>query len=139
MSMRESISNVANLLVKVHDADLKAQLQEALLNAQGEALDLQVQVAQLQEEKAKLAEQLREKSRTTDLGEKLYYARNGYWRRDETIVSAFCPTCWDAKGLLMRLDDFGEGRGVCHHCQECYESVYNGGRPAEGEPKRPSL
>lgn len=137
--MRESISGVVKLLVDVHDADLKAKLQAALLDAQGEALNLQEKVARLQEGNAEFAEQLREKSRTTDLGEKLYYARNGYWRRDETIVSAFCPTCWDAKGLLMRLDDFGEGRGVCHHCQECYESVYKGGRPAEGEPKRPSL
>ena len=59
MSIRDSISNVSKLLVKVHDADLKAQLQEALLNAQGEALDLQSKLGETQAENAHLSEELR--------------------------------------------------------------------------------
>lgn len=132
MSIKDYLGNIKTLLVDIPNADLKAEIQSALIDAQGEALDLQERVALLQEENSKLADQLREKSRTTDLDEKLYYARNAYWRRDEEIVSAYCPTCWDANRLLMRLDDYGRNLGYCHHCKNTFEGVYNVGRPAEG-------
>ena len=45
MSIRESIAKAVKLVLKVHDADLKDQLQAALFDARGHALDLQERAA----------------------------------------------------------------------------------------------
>ena len=76
MSIRESIGAVSTLLIKVHDAGLKAELQAALLSAQGEALDLQERFARLLEENAKLREQLRDRTESDEIARQLYYSWN---------------------------------------------------------------
>ena len=108
MSIRESIGTAVNLLVKVHDANLKAQLQEALLSAQGEALDLQERMARLQDDNVRLSDELRKRDELSGVADQLFYARHAYWRKDETIDSAYCPTCWDTKRFLVRLMRTGE-------------------------------
>ena len=137
MSILETVKTAADLAVKVHDDQLKAALLKSLFDAQGEALALQQQVFQMQVENRRLSDEVRKRDEQSKLAENVFYARNSYWRKGETIMSAFCPNCWDAKRLLMRLDDYGHGRGYCHQCKEIYEGVYNGGRPNEGDPKRP--
>lgn len=133
MSIRESIGNVTKLLVKVHDAELKAELQEALLNAQGEALDLQERLARFQEENAELREQLRSKSQADKLAEQLFYARDVYWRKDESIFSAYCPTCWDTKRLLVRLEISDES-SWCEPCKQNFYQLKQGQqRPAPSD------
>ena len=137
MSIKDSIGNVAKLLVKVHDADLKAQLQEALLSAQGEGLDLQERVAELQEENARLRGERDARDEVAKVSEQLFYARNAYWRKDETIDSAYCPTCWDTKRFLVHLTRERTTAGLCYSCKSRHHFVYNGPRPNEGDVATP--
>ncbi len=104
MSMKDSIGNVAKLLVNVHDGELKAQLQEALLNAQGEALDLQERVARLQEENAELRRRLEARDEAKHLErEVLYLSKGVWWRKDEESFQAYCPSCWAKSQTLIPL------------------------------------
>ncbi len=137
MSIKDSIGNVAKLLVKVHDADLKAQLQVALLSAQGEALDLQERVARLQEENAQLSDQLRKRDELSDIAEQLFYARHAYWRKDEKTCSAYCPTCWGSSHKLIPLMHVADDAGYCTACDKAYHYVYDGPRPEEGDTAAP--
>lgn len=45
MSIKDYLGNMKALLVKVHDLELKSELLALLLDAQGEALDLQERLA----------------------------------------------------------------------------------------------
>jgi len=116
MSLRDSIGGIAKLVVNVHDSKLQAELLTALLTAQNEALALQERVAKLQEENADLREQVRSNKQTSELAEQLFYARNAYWRKDESILSAYCTICWDTKSLLVRMQ-MGQDDAYCNACK----------------------
>lgn len=133
MSIKDSIGSVIKLLVNVHDAELKAQLTEALIDAQGDALALQERVAHLQEENAQLRQQLQAHDEASKLADQLYYAMNVYWRKGEDILSAYCPACWDSKRLLARLSRDIRNSGRCGVCKNYYPYVYQSGRPNEGD------
>lgn len=47
MSIKDYLGNIKTLLVNVHDAEVKAEILTALLDAQGEALNLQERFGQL--------------------------------------------------------------------------------------------
>lgn len=131
MGMRESIKNITNLLINVHDADLKAQLQTAVLDAQGEALNLQERLAKLQEENAELRKRAESSDRASELENDLYFARNGMWRKSETALSAYCTTCWATKQQLIRLKPgYQQDGGFCQGCEYVHDGVYaNDTRP----------
>lgn len=137
MSLKDYFGNIKTLLVRVHDAELKAELQAALLDAQGEALDLQERVARLQEENLELSEQLRERDERSGIAERLYYARHAYWRKDEEACSAYCPTCWDSDHKLLHLMHVANHAGYCIVCKKAYHYVYDGPRPKEGDTAAP--
>lgn len=134
MSIRESIGTAVNLLVKVHDADLKAQLQAALLDAQGEALDLQERVALLQEENAELRRRAEARDEAKHLErEVLYLSKGVWWRKDEGACQAYCPSCWAKSKTLVPVSQqflsalrYG---GVCPTCKARFENIYAGAKP----------
>ncbi len=138
MGMRESISNVIKLLVKVRDADLKAELQEALLDAQGEALDLQERVARLQEENVELRKRLGAKDEAERLErEVLYLAQGVWWRKDEQALQAYCPSCWACSQTLIPLTRHYRGTlrygGECPTCKAPFPQAYAGDKPDAGD------
>ncbi len=131
--MRESITNVANLLVNVHDAELKAELQAALIDAQGEALALQERVARLQEKNTELTRCLEARDEAKRLErEVLYLSKGVWWRRDEESFHAYCPSCWAKSQTLIPLTrqyvTFGYS-GLCPTCKARFERVYAGDKP----------
>lgn len=129
MSITDYFGNIKSLLVRVHDAELKAELLAQVLDAQGEALNLQDRIARLQDENSKLRKQLEEIHRASELENDLYFARDALWRKSETAFSAYCMTCWGTKRQLIPLIHMlyeEEGAGVCPGCNFMHNDVYAG-------------
>lgn len=136
MGLKDSIGAAVKLLVDVRDADLKARLQEALLAAQGEALDLQERLTGLLKDNTQLSQQLQALEELSKTAGQLFYARHAYWRKDEEICSAYCPTCWDSSRKSVRLMRTGD-HGHCHVCGNDHHYVYDGPRPKKGDTATP--
>ncbi len=127
MSISEKIGGAAKLLVEVRDAELRVELVAALLDARSDALDLQ-------EENAKLRKQIEAHDKTDAIDKQLYYARHAYWRKDESIDSAYCQACWDSKRMLIRLARIAKSHAArCKACNSAYDFVYSSARPNEGD------
>ena len=114
MGIKDYFGNIKTLLVDIPNAELKAEIRGAVLNAQSEALDLQEKVGQLQEENAKLRAEHDARDEIAKIADQLFFARHAYWRKDETIDSAYCQTCWDTKHTLVRLLRAANGTGICN-------------------------
>ena len=134
MSILDSFKTAVGLAVKVRDAELKAALQDALLQAQGDALALQEQVANLRDETVELRASLDDKEESRRLErEVLYLARGVWWRRDEDSFQCYCPSCWVKSRTLIPLSrgyrvPLRLG-GRCPTCNAKFEIVYGDGKP----------
>ena len=134
ISIKECIGNATTLLLKLRDADLKVEIQAALLAAQGEALDLQQRFGQLQEENAKLKKRFEARDESERLErEVLYMAMCVWWRRDQELVQPYCPSCWAKDQSLIPLTkqyrpplQYG---GICPTCKAQFGHVFKGDKP----------
>lgn len=124
MSIIETVKTAADLAVKLHDGDLKAALQQSLLDAQGEALALQQQLFDMQVENRRLTDEIRKRDDTSELADKIFYAREAYWRKDEAILSAYCSLCWDTRNQLVRVTRGVRNSGVCQKCKARFDGVF---------------
>ena len=50
----------------------------------------------LKEEVARLSDELRKR-------DEVFFARNAYWKKDETALLAYCPPCFGSKHQLIPL------------------------------------
>lgn len=132
MSIIDSFKTASSIVVKVHDADIKAEIQAALLNAQGEALELQARVATLQEENVELHKDIEARKHAADLADKVFLARHAIWMKDNSNDAAFCPTCWQTTRKLVSLMKTNRS-GFCHACKAYHDFVYVGPKPKMGE------
>ena len=139
MSIKDYFGNIKTLLVEVPNAELKAQILAALVDAQSEALDLQDRIGRLQEEIARLKAERDARNEVDEVRDQLFYARHAYWRKDETIDSAYCPTCWDTKRFVVHLMRESGTAGFCNSCKSRHYSVYDGPRPNEGDTATPAF
>ena len=129
MSVIDNFKSISNLLRKVRDADLKAELQQALLETQGALLELQERSSEQQQE---LGELKSEVQRLNDIGELrnnielrddgLYYLRASVEGRHD---GPYCTRCFDRDGCLVTATKMAEGFHVighytCNHCKANY-------------------
>ncbi len=110
MGIGESIKVALGLAVKVRDAKLQADIQAALISAQGEALSLQQRVSELLEENDALKAELRKKVDTPAERKSI----NGIWwgvLPGEKESMPFCPKCAPDKWAPLERDfRFANGR-----------------------------
>jgi|GEM_PF-2860669 len=136
MNVKDYFVTLKNFLFKVHDAELKGELQAALIEARQAALHLQDQVADIQGENAKLKAALAASDEAAALKDTLYYGRNAYWRSDEIECNAYCAVCWDSRRTRVHLtvETFD---GSCNQCHCKFPGVYFGPKPIQGEADYP--
>lgn len=138
----ETIGGLGEVLKTVVNNKDQIKVQEAIIQAKSQALDVLSKLATLQEENASLREEIRKYQERADLADRVFYARHAYWMKDPKDGSAFCPTCFDTKGQLVRLMKNGD-TGVCHICEKLHHYVYVDAKPKEDDaatytpPERP--
>lgn len=129
MSIIDNFKSISNLLRKVRDAELKAELQQALLETQGALLELQEQNSKQQQELGELKSEI---ERLDDIGELrnnielrddgLYYFRESVEGRHD---GPYCTRCFDRDGCLVTATKLAAtfhaiGSYVCNDCKGHY-------------------
>lgn len=111
MDILASIQNAVQLAERANDLDLKRALVESLERVQS----LREENLALKEENAKLRGQL-------SLRDELKFDSSVYWRGND---GPYCPTCYDEKGKLIRVQGAGSFRGRprwrCVSCNNTFE------------------
>jgi hypothetical protein len=132
-SLLESIGGLGEVVKTLTNGQERVKALEAVINAKSQAFDLLTKLTELQQENSDLRNELRKHKEQAELAAKVFFARNAYWRKDEVITSAYCPTCFETKGQLVRLSQTQEN-GWCHPCKHEIDWVYDGERPQPGDP-----
>jgi len=133
MGLGEKIKGIGDLIVKVHDADLKADLQQRILDLQSDCFTLQEKNAGLLEENAKLRGQLQKVEDREKMLAQLKLERNAYWKDD----TPYCISCVHKQHQLIPL---ARRRGqsteaYCPTCKTPFSNVYGDDLP----PHAPSV
>ena len=98
---------------------------------------LQKEVTELREENRRLSDEIRERDKQAEQEGNLFFARNAYWKKDETALLAYCPPCFASKKQLIPLRRLRNNLGVCDICKSTQNCVYEGPRPKEGDDATP--
>jgi len=83
-------------------------------------MELYEKIAKLFEENRALKEKVSELEKKLKLKESMVFEDRAYWIKDgEKKDGPFCPHCWDADGLTIRLIDspVTPGRKNCSKCK----------------------
>ena len=120
MEVIDKLRAISEAVVKVRDAKLKADLQDRILDLQGDCFTLQEKNAALLEENGKLKGQLQQVEDRQQLLAQLKHERNAYWKDDKP----YCVACVHReRPRLIPLSTKGIG-GVCPECKTQYECVF---------------
>ena len=130
MNIIDYLGNMKALVVKVHNAELKHELLTALIEAQS-------QVSDLLKENMKLRAERDAREEVAEIRKNIFFVRNAYWDKRETIVSCYCQPCWDTKKTLVRLMRCGDHGGICNSCKTYHPCTFDGPRPNEGDEATP--
>ncbi len=131
MGISDKIKGIGELVVQVHDADLKIALQQRILDLQGDCFELQEKNASLLEENGNLKNEIHEFIGKKDLLSQLKFERNVYWKLD----IPYCPACFGNNGKLIPLSQYSptETTGDCPSCKYEYAHVF-GDEPTQRGP-----
>lgn len=113
MGVLEAIKTAAEIAQKAGNMTLYSQI----LEAQGEALDLQEENGTLRRRIQELEDEIAARKRLT-------YQKGGkyfYLHEDGTEEGPICPLCWKEKRIIQTLtEQFRGGPWFCQHCDESY-------------------
>jgi regulator of replication initiation timing len=95
-------------------------IQQSLIDVQQQMLDMQQQLLELRQENNALTEEIKQLTDISELEKRIV-------RHDEAVVTLnddegktkFCSCCWDAKKMLVQMNNSGMGSmtGYCPNCQ----------------------
>jgi hypothetical protein len=96
-----------------------ASVLQALLDLQGELLQLQVQTLEAQVENRELSNHLTRLRDNFSVQRKLERAADAYMLVEsmDDRRGPYCAECWDTRDVLQLLLDAGEGTAYCPHCK----------------------
>jgi hypothetical protein len=103
MGVIDTVKDVAFLVQKVDNIEIVKRV-----------LELQDQVFELVEENRDLKEQTRLLKERLATREQMTFRKNAYWKGDD---GPFCPQCFDAAGLSMRML---KSPGFAPDCPKCH-------------------
>ena len=144
MGLGDKIKGIGDLVVQVHDADLKADLQQRILDLQGDCFALQEKNNALLDENNKLKAQLQQVEDNRQLLDGLTLERDVYWKDG----IPYCIACVHRDKQLvpvapvhvhsLRLKERRPGNDAqCPVCGKKYNNVF-GDEPPFKEPPSPS-
>lgn len=140
MGALEAIKTLGTRLVDIHDAELKSQLQQMVIEAQGEVLGLQEKVASQRDEIENLKRELQEVRDKTDLLAEVRFEHNAYWVPSDSEPKAYCVGCVHSRAQLLPLARHGRGSAgaYCPVCNTKYREVYGTDPGLPKVPPHPS-
>jgi hypothetical protein len=116
MGVIDTVKDVVLMVQKVDNIDLVKRI-----------LEMQQQVFTLVEENRDLKDKNRALQETLTTREQMVFRKNAYWKGDD---GPFCPQCFDAGGLAMRMLITP---GFVPQCPKCHTSAPDPDR----EPAKP--
>lgn len=117
MSIVDDFKSLASLAMKVRDAGIQAEMQDTILRAQSQAMELQQQNYELLSNNAKLKDQIKELEHTDDIEKELLPTKEGalFYRKDKKL---YCSTCWGAeKKMILLVNKPHTRHGHCNNCK----------------------
>ena len=107
MDAVQGIKEVANLVKKFNDIELNRRI-----------LELENEVLDLSREKRRSEERVEELERALRFNKELVFRGGFYWLEGDGVP--FCPACWDAKRLAIRIKRLPfPDRGHRCECPSC--------------------
>jgi hypothetical protein len=103
MGLMETAKEIASIAQKIDNIDLVKRIME-----------LQEQVFAQVDENRNLKEEVRALKARLETRDQMVFRRNSYWRGDD---GPFCPRCFDAEALPVRMLVAYEGTAPC--CPKC--------------------
>ena len=112
MSVTETVKDIYELVKK----GTNLELQEKVLKLREEVLSLQEENLTLRSKLAEYVEKLKVK-------ESIEFDGSVYWLRkpNDSKDGPYCQRCYDDKGKLARLQDWGEEGWRCSVCRGIYD------------------
>lgn len=129
MGIADNLRALRDLIVKVHDDKLRAELQDFTLKAQSEALSLQEKYQGKLEETQQLKDMIKKLESLAEFDMVPTKQQVLLNRKDNQL---YCPTCWGAEQLpIMISTRQNTGHGICNHCKGHFPSAFATKEPAE--------
>lgn len=129
MGLSEKLKSIGELVVKIHDGELKSDLQQRILDLQGDCFTLQEKNAALLEENGKFKSNLQNIEHREQILADVTLARNVYWKDD----NPYCVACAQRDGQLIPLGRRGthSNTAICPACKADYLNVFGDDPPPE--------
>jgi hypothetical protein len=112
MSIIDDAKSIVGIIRKTDNVELQQKI-----------LDLQGQILQLVEDNMNLKEEVRGLNERTRIKETLTFRNDAYWipRAENAEDGPYCSKCWDSEGKLIRQHSMRNPS--FHECPECKSRV----------------
>lgn len=137
MNIFDLLGSLNSAVKDADEAELRTKAAQIVLTAQAEAVRMQKEVMDLREENEKLRKEKAAHDKTDEIEKHLYFRRQAWWRDDETIRLAYCPTCWGTNRQQLPLMREAGDAGFCNACKGRFRRVYDGPKPDRNDKATP--
>ena len=123
MGIGDKIKGIGELVVQVHDADLKVELQQRILDLQSDCFTLQERNSEVLARNTELREALDAASKRADVRKCIVMmAESAYVFKDELGRRVICSACFESKGVTIPLTYHLAQviDGICPSCKAKY-------------------
>lgn len=136
MSVLDAVKGMGELVKQVHDAELKAGLQQQVIDIQNECLALQEKLSTLRTENDALRAESSSLRARADIRGKIKHKDGHYIINDDMGERPICPACFEIGSNILPLTQCGHGAGRCPSCKAVYQKVFDYAPPRSPEPPR---
>jgi hypothetical protein len=111
-------------LLKESDLSLeKAEMKLKLADLISTLADTKIQVAEIQDVLLEKDGEIKKLQEALTIKEIVTYEPPFYWTKDgERKDGPYCQRCYDKDKILVRLQDYGDGRYVCEVCDKSFDT-----------------
>lgn len=140
MSIVDDFKSLASLAMKVRDAGVQAEMQDTILRAQSQAMELQQQNYELLSNNEQLKVEIAKLQKIDDIEKDLELNDKGVYVSKST-GNKFCGACWATSKLRVPVIQMAghTSTGICTYtkCQSRYPDLFpTKDRPSGGRLER---
>ena len=125
MGLIDSAKAIGELVKKVHEADLKIEMQGQVIALQGEIMEIQQELSISRNENETLHGRLKVIEKHEVLKARLQRRHNHYVDPNDNPTRPYCIGCFDNHGKTVTLTKMPSGRGDCPVCKSSFLGVFD--------------